>query len=132
MRQAGALAVDPRLALPHEGGPAVAQPFGAVVEALGHVLQQALWIEQTAGEAVQALPPLRHHARGGAQQAALQLASLDEQLAAHRHRDLGGGRRRRRSEEHTSELQSLMRISYAVFCLKQKNTRIYCTTPQIL
>src|SRR3546814_6849167 len=31
--------------------------------------------------------------------------------------DAGG-----RSEEHTSELQSLMRISYAVFCLKQKNT----------
>src|SRR3546814_10725081 len=28
-----------------------------------------------------------------------------------------------RSEEHTSELQSLMRISYAVFCLKKKNTR---------
>src|SRR3546814_1945155 len=32
----------------------------------------------------------------------------------------------RRSEEHTSELQSLMRISYAVFCLKKKkNTLIY-------
>src|SRR3546814_10564946 len=30
---------------------------------------------------------------------------------------------RGRSEEHTSELQSLMRISYAVFCLKKKNTR---------
>src|SRR3546814_15501650 len=29
-------------------------------------------------------------------------------------------RRDRRSEEHTSELQSLMRISYAVFCLKKK------------
>src|SRR3546814_6790544 len=29
---------------------------------------------------------------------------------------------RARSEEHTSELQSLMRISYAVFCLKKKNT----------
>src|SRR3546814_7013238 len=28
----------------------------------------------------------------------------------------------RRSEEHTSELQSLMRISYAVFCLKKKKT----------
>src|SRR3546814_7162028 len=27
-----------------------------------------------------------------------------------------------RSEEHTSELQSLLRISYAVFCLKKKNT----------
>src|SRR3546814_7705833 len=30
--------------------------------------------------------------------------------------------RTRRSEEHTSELQSLMRISYAVFCLKKKIT----------
>src|SRR3546814_7470178 len=33
-----------------------------------------------------------------------------------------GEQHRGRSEEHTSELQSLMRISYAVFCLKQKNT----------
>src|SRR3546814_6768066 len=40
-----------------------------------------------------------------------------------------------RSEEHTSELQSLMRISYAVFCLKKKtqttlllNSHIYTTT----
>src|SRR3546814_7811140 len=32
-----------------------------------------------------------------------------------------GARREVRSEEHTSELQSLMRISYAVFCLKKKN-----------
>src|SRR3546814_6056353 len=31
---------------------------------------------------------------------------------------------RMRSEEHTSELQSLMRISYAVFCLKKKNSYI--------
>src|SRR3546814_8750913 len=30
-----------------------------------------------------------------------------------------------RSEEHTSELQSLMRISYAVFCLKKKNTNTH-------
>src|SRR3546814_9794833 len=30
-----------------------------------------------------------------------------------------------RSEEHTSELQSLMRISYAVFCLKKKNKRTH-------
>src|SRR3546814_10772070 len=30
---------------------------------------------------------------------------------------------RSRSEEHTSELQSLMRISYAVFCLKKKNKK---------
>src|SRR3546814_2938984 len=37
-----------------------------------------------------------------------------------------------RSEEHTSELQSLMRISYAVFCSKKKNlitdTHLVCTT----
>src|SRR3546814_5884449 len=32
-----------------------------------------------------------------------------------------GGRGPLRSEEHTSELQSLMRISYAVFCLKKQN-----------
>src|SRR3546814_7559509 len=64
----------------------------------------------------------------------------DEVVLAERGLDLGGGdaRRRRdhdrdgqrdardvlgeggRSEEHTSELQSLMRISYAVFCLKKK------------
>src|SRR3546814_7725411 len=36
--------------------------------------------------------------------------------------------RERRSEEHTSELQSLMRISYAVFCLKKKNTLYHHTT----
>src|SRR3546814_5052900 len=33
-----------------------------------------------------------------------------------------------RSEEHTSELQSLMRISYAVFCLKKKKNRYLITT----
>src|SRR3546814_7257671 len=37
-------------------------------------------------------------------------AEIEEQCRAHE----------RRSEEHTSELQSLMRISYAVFCLKKK------------
>src|SRR3546814_2040306 len=36
-------------------------------------------------------------------------------------------RKPRRSEEHTSELQSLMRISYAVFCLKKKTSPINLT-----
>src|SRR3546814_1017358 len=40
-------------------------------------------------------------------------------LAAHQRAQFAR-RRGRRSEEHTSELQSLMRISYAVFCLKKK------------
>src|SRR3546814_1468325 len=35
----------------------------------------------------------------------------------------------RRSEEHTSELQSLMRISYAVFCLKKKKKPTHTRTP---
>src|SRR3546814_2801875 len=42
-------------------------------------------------------------------------------LQGHGARTLGAGGDRRRSEEHTSELQSLMRTSYAVFCLKKKN-----------
>src|SRR3546814_6735720 len=40
------------------------------------------------------------------------------------------GARPLRSEEHTSELQSLMRISYAVFCLKKKNVP-YDTTADV-
>src|SRR3546814_7057843 len=36
---------------------------------------------------------------------------------------------RARSEEHTSELQSLMRISYAVFCLKKQNRHTHTTYP---
>src|SRR3546814_10012951 len=36
---------------------------------------------------------------------------------------LGTPSREKRSEEHTSELQSLMRISYAVFCLKKKRNK---------
>src|SRR3546814_6864420 len=42
---------------------------------------------------------------------------------AYLHRDARIPRKVDRSEEHTSELQSLMRISYAVFCLKKKNEK---------
>src|SRR3546814_2489621 len=47
--------------------------------------------------------------------------------AGRRHYGDSGGNtgRRLRSEEHTSELQSLMRISYAVFCLKKNNDNIH-------
>src|SRR3546814_3804002 len=41
------------------------------------------------------------------------------------HRSVAATRHKARSEEHTSELQSLMRISYAVFCLKKKNKTKY-------
>src|SRR3546814_9650588 len=47
---------------------------------------------------------------------------------AHLLREAGQDVPENRSEEHTSELQSLMRISYAVFCLKKKKTNTH--TPQ--
>src|SRR3546814_7046046 len=63
----------------------------------------------------------RHHHAGGAEDgeaaenAESRVPGLSRELLAivHRHR----------SEEHTSELQSLMRISYAVFCLKKKKNK---------
>src|SRR3546814_1158100 len=56
------------------------------------------------------------------------LADLDARLRTRRPGAVqdgseGGRSRRWRSEEHTSELQSLMRISYAVFCLKKKKKK---------
>src|SRR3546814_7794519 len=39
--------------------------------------------------------------------------------------EVADGLRQSRSEEHTSELQSLMRISYAVFCLKKKKKKLH-------
>src|SRR3546814_7608297 len=63
----------------------------------------------------------------GGKAAAIHLGDDD-----HRRIGLGDGfpAHRRRSEEHTSELQSLMRISYAVFCLKKKKqNRISSTKP---
>src|SRR3546814_7768006 len=64
-------------------------------------------------------------------------AEAAEHLRGLRRRGAAGRRSRRRgqtghpkgsaarSEEHTSELQSLMRISYAVFCLKKKKTHLH-------
>src|SRR3546814_1903318 len=43
--------------------------------------------------------------------------------AANQHENCGSNAGTARSEEHTSELQSLMRISYAVFCLKKKREK---------
>src|SRR3546814_1379251 len=81
----------------------------------------ALWLPQ------QAWPALRKSREGSAAGCERRARGRDRSAAARRAR-----RRRRRgcapaaarhsrSEEHTSELQSLMRISYAVFCLKKKN-----------
>src|SRR3546814_9245518 len=63
---------------------------------------------------------LRVRLTNAADQLALPLAFEDEiNTAAQAGKEPA---RKVRSEEHTSELKSLMRISYAVFCLKKKNT----------
>src|SRR3546814_1244293 len=48
------------------------------------------------------------------------LAQMEGRSAGRLSQAVGARQGRLRSEEHTSELQSLMRISYAVFCLKKK------------
>src|SRR3546814_2322676 len=65
------------------------------------------------------------HAGGALRGARAHLRRLLHRLAGHERAALRGRRGPRpRSEEHTSELQSLMRISYAVFCLKKNKTHI--------
>src|SRR3546814_4369754 len=76
---------------------------------------------------VVARPAIRR--AGGRQPASLIPLAVEECLGD----EVGGDRGcqeyeerdQQRSEEHTSELQSLMRISYAVFCLKQKNIKTH-------
>src|SRR3546814_13944943 len=64
-----------------------------------------------------------HHARQPVAHAAHD-RRRPRQHPGHRHPDAGAvGGAELRSEEHTSELQSLMRISYAVFCLKKKTKK---------
>src|SRR3546814_7016232 len=58
-----------------------------------------------------------HAAQGQLYEANAQVSRLEAEI-----RHVVDSRNRLRSEEHTSELQSLMRISYAVFCLKKKHT----------
>src|SRR3546814_5763577 len=68
---------------------------------------------------------LEHHSRPGG--LPLLLAALPEHH--HLFRKISDNPQlMERSEEHTSELQSLMRISYAVFCLKKKNNTHETTT----
>src|SRR3546814_3347134 len=67
------------------------------------------------------LAQMRRQPRTDHEQQASEKRDL-EQRALQQVPGVAVGQHRSRSEEHTSELQSLMRISYAVFCLKNKNT----------
>src|SRR3546814_10731095 len=82
-------------------------------------------------ERVSILPPLVHH--GPDAQAEFD-KMIDQPREYPEHRMIGAEEKRPdiirksidlRSEEHTSELQSLMRISYAVFCLKKKTKQTH-------
>src|SRR3546814_3806711 len=86
-------------------------------------------------------------ARHRAQPCVQTIASISPSIRAHHSREGGNsddpnhrlgpapaehqlGQRPHRSEEHTSELQSLMRISYAVFCLQKKTKQNHTTQQQ--
>src|SRR3546814_4157592 len=108
-----------------------------------HPLDVQLWIAQAAGDlGLDRLEPRRLHAGllgqrrtvdvrrgdGGDQVADMPggerpRRARDRFGAQAQHVDIGVEQAQKRSEEHTSELQSLMRISYAVFCLKNNKTR---------
>src|SRR3546814_8313597 len=99
------------------------ESFHQMVEAAVHlaehvVLRDAHILEEQLGGVLRFQPHLGEIA---AALEAFHAALDDEQREAVRivGMRLGGDR----SEEHTSELQSLMRISYAVFCLKKNNTK---------
>src|SRR3546814_1871226 len=91
-----------------------------------HPDRMSVWINDADSEV--------QHLRSGTLQRAQHPARLGD-LFRHRaalHRDqgpLGPNQGHGRSEEHTSELQSLMRISYAVFCLKKKTKIVKCKYP---
>src|SRR3546814_8006433 len=111
-------------------------PYTTRFRSWGAALHLGLYLERSdAGHARQAAAEL-HHLFGRAQsrvddrghpQFRLRKARLAPQRPCASGRTSRRRRSRRReadrvrSEEHTSELQSLMRISYAVFCLKKKN-----------
>src|SRR3546814_5510530 len=92
-------AIDP----PRHGALFAHQPLGIVLGPKIGVLQAFGLVEHVLAEHA------RIHAGSSDRAGVMEAAGLD--------------RARQRSEEHTSELQSLMRISYAVFCLKNKKIK---------
>src|SRR3546814_1896433 len=99
--------------MPVAGSTAVQEP------SIGFSCAVAL-LAPAAAATTQARPPTR---RTAAERGLLMAVSPSGKAGARRGSCRGNERheRRERSEEHTSELQSLMRHSYAVFCLKKKN-----------
>src|SRR3546814_836173 len=112
-------------------GPADKLAFAIVVAAItylslivGELVPKRLAMNNAEGIAASVAPVLSFLARAGAPLVWLMRVSTDSVLTLLRVKQAPGStvteEEVKRSEEHTSELQSLMRISYAVFCLKNK------------
>src|SRR3546814_2518211 len=93
----------------------LAHPHRILVLALGEIARVVQ--DRGAGDFLAADAEVELHPADGRQVVALE---GEEQVVEQVLRGVLG--RRLRSEEHTSELQSLMRVSYAVFCLKKTKT----------
>src|SRR3546814_7113943 len=96
-------------------------PYSTLFRSIADDIKRGAVLHRSAGVGIFALAP--DFAAGGFarsfQQHQGRIADEVEAVCSNSHaHNLG-----RRSEEHTSELQSLMRISYAVFCLKKKNNK---------
>src|SRR3546814_4860396 len=128
--------VDDQLGTVHQVGPVQRQGTGQLL-GLGEQLQRRALLE------LRVLVDVRQLAVVGQQGAGLRVREIHTESEVVQRRVCGGpvgvaphlvgGLVQQRSEEHTSELQSLMRTSYAVFCLKKKqnisnHTLKTCTT----
>src|SRR3546814_2169277 len=101
----------------------VAERFGWQVSTTSPTQGLDDWLDEESAAALRRFSAAANKATG-ASHPLDQRRWFDFIISAHRSgKDIGTDRLARwRSEEHTSELQSLMRISYAVFCLKKKIT----------
>src|SRR3546814_9763576 len=96
-------------------------PHHVLVQRLRVCDQHAQARAPAAAGAAEALPGRRHGARIAVEHDHVEAADVHAQLQRRGGDDpVDAPGAHVRSEEHTSELQSLMRISYAVFCLKKK------------
>src|SRR3546814_1105736 len=91
---------------------------------LTHTNAEVRDLNQAARDRLRDAGELGTDVRVSAERGAREFAGGDRIMFLKNERGLGvkNGTLGQRSEEHTSELQSLMRISYAVFCLKKKKT----------
>src|SRR3546814_9304656 len=90
---------------------------------LDHVLKRAALLAQRRGQRFDADRAAVEVLDDQVEQAPVQVVETFRIHLQHLHRGIRDVVVDARSEEHTSELQSLMRISYAVFCLKKKNKK---------